>query len=496
MNNYEVGYEYSPLESNKSRRLSLVRKRAAEDATNDLKQIPAIRTRSNVKWSSSQAFGYSVRKLIYWLFAIVGCAAQIYQISRQYFAYDTVTELTITRPTYVQPPAVLICSRYKDLVINDRMMERVSSEAQNQNLTIREIFSVTPTTDELITRCKRHSSNTYNDLPLIRNCSKYFMLEKVFKQNQICYSYDIGSNHTFEYRYLTNGYSGADYFEIHLNSSFLKKSKYMTYYLIPSRMEFRGLSGNFVENYRSLVNSSVGNRNFVTLSYSVFRSKLLEQPYKSNCLDYKTNGFQSAAQCYEYCVGNRSLQSFNKTSFSIMTSEDDETVDYQSLAESDLSLISNNQKLANLEQQCQSKCSKADCVSADFVPKIISAESSKFPGFELYASNEPEIITMFKAKISFVDYLSFALSCTGFWLGFSPLSFLVKMDIIGQLMPQKVNTSTRVVDFNNRNNIRRESSSADIWKELIQFRAKIEKLATKCYDQEVEMISLQASMSM
>src|SRR5258708_486465 len=49
---------------------------------------------------------------IYWLLSLCGCIWQIYEVTSQYLSYPTVTELTISRPKKLQPPALSLCLYY------------------------------------------------------------------------------------------------------------------------------------------------------------------------------------------------------------------------------------------------------------------------------------------------------------------------------------------------------------------------------------------------
>jgi len=106
----------------------------------------------------------------------------------------------------------------------------------------------------------------------------------------------------------------------------------------------------------------------------------------------------------------------------------------------DVANSSMGKDLYAIEKTCRLKCSQPDCIVEDFSPKVIQSEKLVCGGFELYATNEPDVITEFKEKTSFVDYITMLLSCIGFWFGFSPLFFLRDVDIISIIMSTKDGT--------------------------------------------------------
>ncbi|KAI1300149.1 hypothetical protein HDE_03511 [Halotydeus destructor] len=81
------------------------------------------------------------------------------------------------------------------------------------------------------------------------------------------------------------------------------------------------------------------------------------------------------------------------------------------------------------DAQCLISCKYKDCYAEDHTPVILSSEARDRPFFDLYVSNEPEIITVFLPMFPFMDFLVFTLSCVSFWFGFSPLHFLQNLTL-------------------------------------------------------------------
>lgn len=173
------------------------------------------------------------------------------------------------------------------------------------------------------------------------------------------------------------------------------------------------------------------------MSYAKLASFLLPSPYKSDCLNYLEHGFTSQDDCYESCLRQKSIERFDKLPYTILSQADHVTNNHSIMFELDNATIYN--EFQKLENQCKILCQRPACYSEDFVPKILTAELHDQLGLDLYVSNEPLIKTQFLSKITHVDYLSFCLSCAGFWMGFCPYAVLRKWDFISKLAGVKRN---------------------------------------------------------
>lgn len=111
--------------------------------------------------------------LLFLIACTIGCLIQIQAISRIYFKYETVSELTLAIPSTVQAPDLSVCFRYTDIFnitefnakskkTNPKSGGKLNvTEKSNRedgaairiiqaSVTIADVFDFTPSTDEII----------------------------------------------------------------------------------------------------------------------------------------------------------------------------------------------------------------------------------------------------------------------------------------------------------------------------------------------------------
>ena len=426
---------------------------------------------------------YTFRVVIYFMIAFLGCSWQIYEISSQYLEYATVTQLTIERPKFIKPPSVVYCvvPSYEELVMLDkfRYLIRKKNITSLLQLTITDIINVTPTPDELVLICYQHFSTGADDTSSM-DCRTNFRITRLYKQEQVCYQFDLIFDETLEIKQLTSSWNvNTGIYGFVFDPNMVRHSTTALFFLVDSMEDFRGLSDNFVEHSRHIINNRTGlaKDNHISLSYSTFRSTLLEYPYLTNCIDYEMFDFRSQPECFEMCVANRLITLGNLTTFSIMTKENDtHLADYRPITFTHTQVLPKlGLFLKLIEINCSRLCLKPDCVKNDHVPIISAAITSRKPGFDLHVPKKPDIITIFIPKIRIIDYISFALSLTGVWLSLSPVVVLTTLDNIFRRRRKKCKSlkKSRTTKFN----LVRRSSIVDeereMFEELLKLRSKL-----------------------
>lgn len=196
------------------------------------------------------------------------------------------------------------------------------------------------------------------------------------------------------------------------------------------REHFSPIRDAYIEVDRQLTNrtSGEGKGNRVGLSYSSYVSRLLPPPHKTKCLEYESLGFESRDNCYETCLINHTLAQFTKMPFNVLTSTGSPHKSYRRLSFKEIYNDTISDQLRTLEAHCRSQCWQPDCRQEDVVPTILYARLSRRPSLTLHPSIAPQIILQFVAYMSLIDFLTNILSSVGFWVGFSPLTFLKDID--------------------------------------------------------------------
>lgn len=83
-------------------------------------------------------------------------------VSIQYFRYETSTEWTIARKLPVEPPSVNTCFELRHIVVDSKYHELMNgSQRYLSDLSIQELFAVTPESSEIAKRCQIHDHDSY-----------------------------------------------------------------------------------------------------------------------------------------------------------------------------------------------------------------------------------------------------------------------------------------------------------------------------------------------
>src|SRR5947208_342813 len=97
-----------------------------------------------------------IARLVIFIGTSLGLVLQLYQISSQYLKSDSVTIVSIDRPTDVKPPKIFFCSNYYEFSTQARKEEMIQ-KAKNGTLRTSEIFDATPDLNILIEYCRIHN---------------------------------------------------------------------------------------------------------------------------------------------------------------------------------------------------------------------------------------------------------------------------------------------------------------------------------------------------
>jgi len=346
---------------------------------------------------------------------------------------NTCVYLSIAKPRKLSPPALIMCFEQDALTLSYTLSSRglrsedsinfsanlVSSNSANE--TVYRLLKSTPTTDEIVREVyvrNRHGLMEQGN-------SSEFVIKKFFKQGYICYSFSL-KNRSFLHFRLSNGLEQPKFFSLVLEGKYLRGCEVTYFYLDPQKQNFYGDNGGFAENYRTIDNLKTGGglRNWVTLTYRTYRSRVLPWPYSSNCINYTDIGFETREHCYDSCLLRRSVEELNKVHYSVLISQ---KLNYTVTDFSDLTRKVTRQKLYDLESTCNDDCIQPNCFNVNHVPQIMSTTNSTQPITELFAPIEPEIQSRDVPFITMLDYLTYLLSSASFWLGFSPLVATFKL---------------------------------------------------------------------
>ena len=167
----------------------------------------------------------------------LGFLVQITQVSMQYFAYRTTTQVFLKHPIKMPFHTISLCARYAEILDTERLFQETGIKWKNWKnlkdaldletcLTIEQIFKYTPKNENIIDECTyRENDFTF----VVRNgseCESAFKIHKYFTQEYICYAFEF-RNETEINRVATaqSTFNQFMIFEIFLNKKFEKANR-------------------------------------------------------------------------------------------------------------------------------------------------------------------------------------------------------------------------------------------------------------------------------
>ena len=307
------------------------------------------------------------------------------------------------------------------------------------NMTIEEMFKRTPDEKDIIALCRVwggvNESRGANDLssPADRlmlmetngtRCHRYFAVDKSFIQSKICYSFTPRVKFEWNRDQLANvfdvGCSGY-LFMVAVDSS-----------LVHKRFNVLATPPNAPFRYSSIWSSYVLQRlakfsRWHIVSYSKYIQRVLPPPYSDVGFTHMMH-----MKCIDSCI-NRPLEALNKSLTSIFHGPS--SVRFITFADR----VGNetfNSWLNERLQLCESKCKHARLSDFEAEMEFTVTEvtrgrmscSSTFSGlsrsltsFYLRRSDSPVVVIIFKAQISFFEFLITLGSIISIWFGLSVL---------------------------------------------------------------------------
>lgn len=419
-------------------------------------------------------------------------------------------------PSLLPAPAVTACYRYTDIMnqakftakfgytINDsgsiiqnadipktgipkvgipkqRSLDDESIRFVQSMLSVRDIFALTPPTDDAIQACKLRTpaSFTITEIdsknPENKNdadsCLSYFNVTKFFLLEYICYRYiykgkDASTLFTFDE--LANSPAGpGTIYEITPGDAF---SQYMITKMISHEastypyeatafspvmdrddgtVKLDAKSGGTVEELNPAAN-------FI-LTYFSLKEQRLEPPFETNCFDYsaiKNPVTESKIDCHQMCVMNATIDAYDRVPFSSIIVR---PFEQRVLSYNDLQNKTMLDQLLAIHKRCNEICEKPDCIASTTFTKIRTRMNDKLT-VRMTVSDAPSFDINYKPIMRTIEYLIYIMSTLGVWFGVSihgvvnPIKIdamkwigdrIKKLSKLGQLSSQTVNRDAR-----------------------------------------------------
>ena len=416
------------------------------------------------------------------LICAFGCIVHI-AFSLSYFQYPTILDtirkletetsytLTICIDSYLFFAAKVGAGQGPKLNSNDFQMFR----PKLLNMSIAVMFKKTPDEKNIIALCRVwggvNENLKVNDLSVSSDrlmlfekngtkCLKYFKVRKSFIQSKICYSFspkvELDWNRDHLDTALHAGLSGYLYM-IALNSSFVG-NKFSV--IATTRKDPFG--------YSSIWSSEIADKfsfsRWHIVSYTKYIQRILPPPYSDGGFTHMMH-----MKCIDLCINNL-LEPFNKSLTSIFTIPSRRRlITFADRVKNDTFNTWLNERTERCEKECvvrkkYFKLSEYESETEFMVTSITKGKHSKSSAFRrgplltsfyFRRTDEPVVVIVFKAQISFFEFLITLGSIISIWFGLSiiglPHSLMrqgqrsvgeithelqIKIDFLSQLMRQ------------------------------------------------------------
>ena len=326
------------------------------------------------------------KRTVKWLVPLLCLAACFYQLQEsavQFFAYKTVSKLSIQMETEKKAPALTLCNnlRYR--------MEKVSS-----NLTLAEHFLLFSNAHFLIIQSENNDGKT----------------EHFLKNNEACNTFYPTSKPV-----ITSNPRNTLYGVSLWNSS---KYEQVGYHVSLHDVNHR-IHGQY-DSYTYLV---VAEWSYITVFFTAFHNQYLPPPYETKCRDYSSTKFQSQEHCIESCAIRLSLDQRGVFPLFVSAAYDPLPV----LFDHHFNLTT----LLMLRQSCRSDCQNQDCQTTTFTSRTATADSDgTSPRIAVSGSTELSYKSESVAATDWVTFVTNFLGCIAFWTGVCPFGVLLSQQIL------------------------------------------------------------------
>lgn len=375
----------------------------------------------------------------------IGLVWQLTEVSLIYYQHQTTTEITFKKSTEIVPPALTLCFPLTDVLAKRRLPPGLKKFAQGSPIDAQyaswlartpanRLSQYTLGFGDILTSLLgrvRGSYDMYNPGQHQRHFNRSISISgnMFYRNDQKCYTLyqtDKIANRTvrlvLEYEEIVHGYQPGAIVRYVFNRTSLENISRAEFYLhdikqqpqlyedFPLRLAF--------DRHEPLMES-------LSITFSRTVSEKLSHPYSVNCkLNDDLENVKRQA-LLDRCVIAKSLEQFNGVPAYVVT-DSRSNVTMLSMFK-----IESNETLYDMLQEvvveCHRQVPRPDCRQVRLMPSILEATNTGGQLHLLFVNVflpiSPDTIIKMKARMDFVEYVTYVLSCLSFWYGVSVLKF-------------------------------------------------------------------------
>jgi hypothetical protein len=393
------------------------------------KRRKRLRKKKSLEKSKTRIFN-GLTLLIFSL-SLGGFCYQIYDLCDSYFKYETSSLLEIDINDDLYAPDLSLCMRYVDILSMDLSYEerhtKLGIRSVQRNLTIEQIFGLTPKPSELLSECFHRKPGSYqiNELKTNSQCRMVFNITKFYLQEYICYRFHIKGGelkqNSYSYKHIafSLSYSGL-FFGVSLNQSVIQESNQCKI-IVHESDTYPVDSAAYAPFFYRRINDNESKYDMIKADYAITEIDLLPPPYDTGCDNYTKDG-EMKKFCINRCVKNKAFDSFGKAAFTVV---EDQPVDLKHISGEDLENETLESEIKAIEKGCDSECFRPACSVEYSTTRIQKEERGVDSLFSLIVTSpgSPSVTVRSVPRQSFRDFAIYVTSTFGTWFGLSVMSF-------------------------------------------------------------------------
>ena len=408
--------------------------------------------------------------VLYVIITVLGFVTHVSIISKEYSQYRVVNRMDLQVDNMLPVPKLSLCFRYTDIFDrksplfpssfqNHTQWNKQQQEQEQSAFTVRQIFDLTPRTDEIFKSCLTRVVNSTKVIS--RNeteCEAAFHVRKYFMQEYMCYDFESITYVRFPFIKTTKSLNYLNcIFVLNLSSKFNDTPIFVpiVYFdgedVTPTDTSSQeGYSTDFPFFSRSFAKETFKMRNNLTgmpgankfdIYHTWTKIYLLPRPYTTMCVRGS-----SQETCLRKCL-LKALKRMNRVPFSEIISDsyqDKNYIDMKPIGPLDLTNSTIESFVHGSEQQCHSECTRQGCNHFYTLTSVYMTydQNLKWTSqFRVMTPSAPALKMTFVAASTLSEFLIYISSCLGIWFGLNVLS--MNPHPIGKLFRQKTNIIRR-----------------------------------------------------
>jgi hypothetical protein len=362
---------------------------------------------------------------------------QVYEFADEYFAYKTITKVTLVSSNSV-PPALSLCIRYSDIMDWESFMHESSNATFNHCPrrsaefreysrsmtfpTIAEIFEFTPNANESLDAVLFRTPGKFKMTRVTgAKVYSYFEVTKYYVQEYMCYNFFIRDQRVVNFDRIVSSLTNSRMiYKLSLSNKLKGANRLQaTIFYQDDAKDFPGYSkmfGAFADRLEDINKVDKPLANEFLFSYSVHKMHGLEAPYDTMC---RPRG--PTFDCMHSCLSD-GYKKINRSPFQIFHDMDMD-LSRRHVNNDDLINKTISQLVVNIDDKCNKRCTTTICsvsfTRTDFAYMYQWDDGLFMFDIVVMAPNKPDTIMESVPMMSFSDLVYFVCGSFTIWFGVS-----------------------------------------------------------------------------